>query len=120
MPVIIAWLGQALSWIAGNFLIKWAAFKLLIVGFLVIVLPWVLKDTLIWFWSVSSSYRSLVFEFVNQQIVDVIGQAGINASLSITSIGGYIANQIGLLNYFSILVTGFTICWSIRFIGKFL
>lgn len=119
MPILLVWLGQALAWISGNFLIKWAAAKVLIIGLLTIVLPWVLKDTLVWFWSVSSSYRSLLFDFINSQIVNVVGQAGINASLSITSIGGYIAGQIGLLNYFSILVTGFTVCWTLRFIGRF-
>lgn len=120
MHVIMIWLGQALAWISGNFLIKWAAAKVLLISLITIVLPWVLKDTLIWFWSVSSSYRALLFEFISTQITGIVGQAGIQASLSITSIGGYIANQIGLLNYFSILVTGFTVCWSIRFIGRFL
>lgn len=120
MAVILVWLGQALAWVSGNFLIKWAATKVLVIGLLTIVLPWVLKDTLIWFWSVSAQYRVLLFDYINSQIVSVVGQAGINATLTITSIGGYIANQIGLLNYFTILVTGFTICWSLRFIGRFI
>lgn len=120
MPILLAWLGQALSWISGNFLIKWAAAKLLLIAALTIVLPWVLKDVLIWFWTVGAEYRATIMSAINDQIATVAGQAGIDATLSITSVGGYIAQQIGLDTYFSILVSGFIICWSLKFISKIL
>ncbi len=120
MPVLLVWLGQALAWLSSNFLVKWAAAKVLLIAALTIILPWVLKDALQWFWKVGSAYRTEIITFINSQITDIIGSAGIDATLSITSVGGYIAQQIGLVNYFSILVSGFAICWALKFIGKFL
>lgn len=120
MPILLAWLGQAIAWASTNFLIKWAAKKALIIAICTIVLPWVLKDALIWFLKVTSSYRSEILQFINSQISSTIGSANIDATLTITSVAGYIAQQIGLVTYFSILLSGFAICWGLKFISRFI
>lgn len=120
MPILLIWLGQAITWISGTFLARWVATKVLIISVLIIVLPWVLKDVLQWFWKVSEIYRSEMQQFVNDQIISILGQAGLNATLTITSVAGYISNQIGLIDYATILFSGFALCWSLKFIGKIL
>lgn len=120
MPILLAWLGQAFAWATAKTVVKWAAQKVLIISICTIVLPWVLKDVLVWFFKVTSSYRAEILTFINSQISSIIGSSNIDATLSITSIAGYIANQIGLINYFSILLSGFAICWSLKFISRFL
>lgn len=120
MPIILTWLGQALTWLSGSFVGKWIASKVLIISILTVVLPWVLKDALQWFWKVGEEYRYQIAQYFSDQLSTLLGSSNLDLSLNITGVAGYIANEIGLINYFSIIITGLTICCSIRLIGKFL
>lgn len=120
MPALLSWLFSAISWFSSSFVVRWAAGKVLLISVMTIVLPWVLKDCLQWFWKVGEEYRNQLLIFVTSQISSVINQESFDTTLSITGIAGYIADQIDLVNYFAILVSGYTICWSLKFIGKML
>lgn len=119
MP-FLAFLGQAMMWISAGLVARWLVIKLFIIGCLVVVLPWVLKDGINWFWDATNSSRQTVMEhftsILNQQL------SGINSDVIIhlTSIGGYIANQIGLQDYATIIVTTWGICWGYKIGAKFL
>lgn len=120
MPIILSWLFSAISWFSSSFLVRWAAAKVLLISAITIALPWVLKDGLQWFWKVTEKYRYELMTYINNQVLSILGNHNFDFSLNITSVGGYIANQIGVPEYFSILISGFGICWTLKFIGKFL
>lgn len=119
MP-ILAFLGQAMMWISGTLIARWLAFKLFIIGCLTLVLPWVLKDGINWFWDATNAQRQTVAEHFNSILAQALN--GIDASIviNLSSVGGYIANQIGLADYFSIIATAWGICWGYKIGAKFL
>lgn len=119
MP-ILSFLGSIVTWFSTSFLTRWAATKIIAISLLTIVLPWVLKDSIQWFWKVGESYRSTITEYVNQIIANNLGGIAYNTTISLTSVGGYIANQIGLADYASILISGWSICWMIKILSRFL
>lgn len=119
MP-LLALIGQAMMWFAGALIARWLVFKLFIIGCLVVVLPWVLKNGVTWFWDVTDTTRSQIAEYANTVLSTLLSGIDPNIVINISSIGGYIANQIGLVEYASILVTAFGICWGIKISQRFL
>lgn len=100
-------------WDAVMYLARWTAVKLFVMGVLAIVLPWVLKGVLLWFWDFVSSY---VFEFVGWvfgYISQAIADAGIDISINLTGVGGYLATQVGLIDYCSIIIAGWGLYWMV-------
>lgn len=120
MPALLAWLLNALGWIGSSFVGKWVAAKVFAISVVTIVLPWVLKDGLQWFWRVTEKYRLELLLFINQQISSVLTQLPDNLTVSLMGVAGYIANQIGLVNYFSIIMVGYGVCWSLKLISRFI
>lgn len=119
MP-ILGFLGQAMMWIAGALIARWLVIKIFIIGCLVVVLPWVLKNGVSWFWDVSDTARSQLAQYTNDLLGTLLSGIDPNIVINISSIGGYIANQIGLVDYASILVTAFGICWGFKIGQRFL
>lgn len=119
MP-ILALLGQGLMWFAGAMVARWVVVKLFVIGCLVTVVPWVLKDGVSWFWDVTESQRAALSTYTNNLLQQLLSGIDPNIIINITSIGGYIANQIGLADYASILVTAWGICWGYKIGSRFL
>lgn len=119
MP-ILAFLGQAMMWISGALVARWLVFKLFIIGCLTLVLPWVLKDGINWFWDVTNEKRQTIAEHFNSILSNLLIGIDPDVVIHLTSVGGYIANQIGLADYCTIIVTAWGICWGYKIGAKFL
>ena len=117
MP-ILGFLATAAQWVIGFFVARWVAHKILWVSILTIVLPWVLKDGVQWFWRVGEEYKSQILTYVDSFLASALGAAGFDYSLNITGIAGYMATQMGIIDYIYIVLSGFAICWTLRIVGK--
>lgn len=117
MP-IIGFLVTAAQWILGFLVARWIAYKILWVTILVVVVPWVLKDGIQWFWKVGEEYRSHVLDWLNSFIAQALGTFGLDHTINITGVAGYMATQMGFLDYVSIVITGWGICWGLKILGK--
>lgn len=117
MP-IFGFLITAAQWIVGFFVAQWVARKVFWISILTIGLPWLLKDGLAYFWDVTSEYHAVIFEHIQGLLDSALGLAGFDHTLNLYGIAGYIATQIGFLDYVSIIITAWGVCWAIRILGK--
>ena len=98
----------------------WLATKVFVLAILTIVLPFVLRGVLIWFFKFLQTYGSSIFSFFQESISGVVQQAGIETHLELTSVGGYLALQTGLIDYCSIIFTGWGLYWFVVIYPKLL
>lgn len=96
---------------------KWLATKVFIVAAIAIVLPWALKGVLIWgfeyFVEYGREFSSLLLGYINTLSGDAV-----TIDVSLTGIGGYLAQQTGLIDYAAIIFSGWGIFWVIAVLAK--
>lgn len=119
MP-ILAFLGQAMMWIAGALVARWVIIKVFVIGLFVVVLPWVLKDGVNWFWDATDTSRAIFLQYLQTYFAELLSFIDPNIVINITSIGGYIAEQIGLADYAAIIFTALGVCWGYKIGARFL
>ena len=96
---------------------RWLATKALMVSLLAIVLPWVLKGFFIWGFDYFMTYgREIAGYLMNQLSTMTAGSYDIHIPLS--GVGGYLAIQTGLIDYSSIIFTGWGIYWFIAVLPR--
>lgn len=120
MLPVLGFLGQCMVWISGALIARWIIIKVFVIGCLVVVVPWVIKDGFNWFWQVTESQRSTLLSYFNDLTASLLSNIDPHVVIKITSIGGYIANQIGLSDYIAIIVTAMGICWGYKLAARFL
>lgn len=118
MPIILTWLVTAFQWIAAFFVARWIAHKIFWITVLTVGLPWVLKDGVQWFWKAGEEYRTHILQFIDTHLATALGQAGFQTTISIYGVAAYMAQEMGFLDYVSIVITGWSICWGLKLIGK--
>jgi hypothetical protein len=103
----------------------WLAGKVLIIALLMVVLPFVVKGIIIWMFEYMTTYGLEIAAWVSTFIADQIegsgllgpgGQTAMEVPLS--GIGGYLAIQTGLIDYCSIIFTGWGLYWTIAVLAK--
>lgn len=120
MLPVLGFLGQAMMWISGALIGRWVIWKLFVLGCLVTVVPWLFKDGMNWFWHVTETQRETIYQYFNSYTSTLLSGIDPNVVVKITSVGGYIANQIGLPDYAAIIVTAWGICWGYKLGARFL
>lgn len=97
---------------------KFLATKALMVAIIAIVLPWAIKPVFIyafeWIVKYGRTYGDLIMGFINSQT----STAGIDLNLTITGVGGFLAEQTGLIDYCSIIISGWGIYWTLAILAK--
>lgn len=117
MP-ILGFIATAVQWVIAFFVAQWVARKVFWISVLTIGLPWLLKDGINYFWKATEKYHETVLTYVQNLLDSALGLAGFDHTLNLTGIAGYIATQIGFLDYVAIVITAWGICWTIRILGK--
>lgn len=97
---------------------RWLATKAFIIACMAIILPWVLKGVLSWAFEWIVAYGMEFFDYIMTFIRSMAGDANIDIDINLTGVGGYFAVQTGLLDYASIIFTGWGIYWIIAILAK--
>jgi len=97
---------------------KWIAQKTLIVAVLAIVLPWVLREAMYWGFEYITVYGRSMAEQIMGYLNTLIGSAGVEVNIHLTGVGGYLAIQTGLIEYSSIIFTGWGLYWVVAVLAK--
>jgi len=99
--------------------------KVLLLAALTIVLPWVLKGFLIWSMDYIIVYGRDYVTFMHSFVQDILSSSDVTSSFAsgavdfeITGIGGYLAMQTGLIDYCSIIITGWGLYWTVAILAK--
>lgn len=117
MP-IMGFLVTAAQWLLGFFVAQWVARKVFWISVLTVGLPWLLKDGLSYFWKVTEEYHKVVFQYVQGILDTALSLAGFDHTLNLYGVAGYIATQIGFLDYAAIVITAWGVCWTVKILGK--
>lgn len=108
-------------WLAAQEAAKWLATKALILAIMMLVLPFVLKGVIIWGFEWFAAYGREAFGMVMGAVGSLIGSSGEvvqSSTLQLTGIGGYLAIQTGLIDYASIIFTGWGLYWIVAVLAK--
>jgi hypothetical protein len=97
---------------------QWLATKVFILSIVTIVLPWVLRYVLIWAFEWISIYGREVMTLIMTQISSLTGAANIDIDINLSGVGGYLAAQTGLIEYCSIIITGWGLYWVVAILAK--
>lgn len=97
---------------------RWLATKALIIAIMAIVLPWILREIIIWLFKYSETYGYTIYQLVNSYLSSFLSGSDVVIDLELTSIGGYLALQTGLVDYCSIIFTGWGIYWVVCVLAK--
>lgn len=101
-------------WMAFVEVAKWLAMKTLVVGLLAIVLPWVLRHFLLWAIDFFAEYADVIFGALEGGISSLLQTTGYDDfAIHINSVGGFLAHQTGLIDYCSIIFTGWGLYWTV-------
>lgn len=119
MP-IIGFLITAAQWIVGFVIARWIAFKIFWIAVLTIGLPWLLKDGVNWFWKAGESYHTNIIGWISDYVNLALSTAGIGHTINLSGVAGYMATQMGFIDYVYIVISGWAICWTLKIIGKIL
>jgi len=94
---------------------RWVSMRLLVVGLLTVILPRVLKGVFIWGFQYIERYGMVMVSHLMSTISQNSGES-FDINMQLTGVGGYIANQIGLIDYCTILITNWGLIISISFL----
>jgi hypothetical protein len=97
---------------------KWLATKAFILALMAIVLPWVLKPVLMWFFDYIITYGRQWTEFITGSVGNMVQASGVDLTYQIGGVGGYLATQTGLIEYASIIMTGWGLYWTVAILAK--
>jgi hypothetical protein len=105
-------------WDATLIAAQWIATRAFILAILAIGLPWVLKGVLVYAWNWFAEYGRGVATFFMDTISGYTSSAGLDIDIQLTGVGGYIASQVGLVDYASIIFTGWGLYWLVAVLAK--
>lgn len=106
-------------WFSLVYAARWLATKTLIIFLLMVVLPWVLKGILIWGFEYIVAYGREWGDLFMGLIGSLIGEAAsTDVSVSLTGVGGFLAVKTGLIDYASIIFSGWGVYWVVAVLAK--
>jgi hypothetical protein len=105
-------------WDAAVMVAQWLAQKVFIVAVMAILLPWVLKGVFVWVFNWFAAYGRDIAQFITSQVSTQIANAGVAIDIQMTGVGGYIAEMTGLVDYASIIFTGWGLYWYVCILSK--
>lgn len=100
-------------WEVGMYIARWLVFRKFTVFALAFILPWALRGVIIWFWNLIASKDSVVRDWASSFVADQAAALGFELDIQMTGVGGYLAQQTGLLEYCSIIITGWGLYWVV-------
>jgi hypothetical protein len=106
------------AWDSAMLIARWAAVKVLVTAILVTIVPWVLKNHMVWIYDLGYNFFTQIMSFVFGLFNQIIANAGIDIDINLSGVGGYIAGQVGLDDYALIIFSGWGIYWSIIIASK--
>jgi hypothetical protein len=96
---------------------KWLATKVFIVALMATLLPWVLKGFFVWAFEYFQIYGGDILQYFMDSISQVTG-GSIDVNIELTGVGGYLATQTGLIDYCTIIFTGWGLYWVISVLSR--
>jgi len=102
-------------WSAAKAAALWIATKALVLYCLVFILPWVFRKFFVWGIDFFIKYGQEMASFVSTELGEMLQEAGMqtNINIELTGVGGYLAIQTGLVDYISIISTGWGLYWIV-------
>lgn len=103
-------------WMAAMEVAKFIATRIMLIYILTLILPWILKSYFIYIIKFLETYGGKITSYLG----DMVGQATAGTpyegiiDIHLNSVGGYLAEQIGLIDYCSIIISGYAIAWVIN------
>lgn len=97
---------------------RWLATKVFIVALMATLLPWVLKGLFIWGFEYFVTYGRDIAQYVITAISAMMPEGSYDVNIELSGIGGYLAIQTGLIDYCSIIFTGWGLYWVIAILAK--
>jgi hypothetical protein len=96
---------------------QWLAMRAFVIAIIAIMLPWVLRGVLGWGFNWMVTYgkeiTSLIMDYINTAT-----SGNVAVDIDLTGLGGYLAYHTGLLDYASIIFTGWGLYWVIAILAK--
>jgi hypothetical protein len=96
---------------------KFLATRVLLIALMGTMLPWVLKGVYIWGFEYLVTYGSKISDYMLSQISSATA-GNFDVNIHLTGIGGYLAEVTGLIDYCSIIFTGWGIYWVVAVLAK--
>lgn len=101
------------AWDVVRYVSAWLAYKSFALILIAVVLPVVLRKFFAWSWNFLAAHGINALEYVFGWIDQAMIDAGIAVDVNLTGVGGYIASQVGLIEYCSVIITGWALVWVI-------
>lgn len=105
-------------WMAAMEAAKFLATKALMLSIIAIVLPWAIKPVIIWAFEYIVKYGRDILSFFQSEVGQVVASSGMDLSYQLTGVGGFLAIQTGLIDYASIIFSGWGLYWAVAILAK--
>jgi hypothetical protein len=92
---------------------KWLATKTFLLYLIMVVLPWALKPVFIWAFEYIVAYGREYVNIFTQYIGSTLESHGVVLDIQLTGVGGYLASRTGLIEYASIIFSGWGLYWFV-------
>ena len=107
-------------WDGAKEVLKWIAVRAFAITLMILILPWVLRNIVIWFIKYMQIHGHGMVDYVTALMAEFFTNTGMETDINIelSGIGGFFAIHTGVIEYISILMTGYAAYWYIIFITK--
>jgi len=96
---------------------QWIALRAFVIAIMMIVLPWVLRGALAWGFNWMVTYGRGISTMLLSYIQSATN-GNVDVNIDLTGVGGYLAYQTGLLEYSSVIFTGWGLYWIVAVLAK--
>jgi hypothetical protein len=99
---------------------RWLATKTFVIVIIMVVVPSALKGVLLWLFDWLFTYGRDIASYLLSMMQSEIQASGMAESFAfqLTGPGGYLAIQTGLIDYASIIFTGWGVYWVVAVLAK--
>jgi hypothetical protein len=100
-------------WETAMYVARWLVFRKFTLFALAFILPWALRGVIIWVWNLIATNDAGVRDWMTTFVAQKASELGFELQIEMTGVGGYLAQQTGLLEYCSIIITGWGLYWFV-------
>jgi len=106
-------------WMAARDVAKYIATRALLITCLTVILPYVLKSYFLYMIKFLETYGGSITGFFTGMMGNMVKDTPYEniINIQLNSVAGYLAEQIGFIDYCSIILAGYAIAWIIN-IGR--
>jgi hypothetical protein len=91
----------------------WLAYKKFALVLIAVFMPYILRGFFMWAWNFIAKHNQEMTIWFSGKAYDWLATAGIIVDLQLSGVGGYIANKVGLIEYCTVIITGWSLVWVI-------